>query len=292
MRVSKWIWICTLLLCSNRVPAQSEDLRKQVLDNFDIAPRAAAIEARSLEKSKYAVKPSVKKVAIQPKGEGYYRNVEPSHEPTKPVEPKIYSELYATIDDSGRVMLTSDTIIVKPTPSATTSTLTASDTTGSPELDGFIQKAAKRYNVDPRLILEVMRQESGFRNNALSYKGAQGLMQLMPATAARFGVYRTYDPEENILGGTRYLRFLLDKFNGNVELALAGYNAGENAVIRYGFNIPPYRETRDYVRSISARYRSKYHQITDTKPEEPVARTAPLMTFAAEDGRVVLSNNY
>lgn len=292
MRVSTQLWtICALLLCSSVVMAQSEDSRKQVLDNFDIAPKAAiAIEAKSIEKPKYSVKPSVKKST--PKGEGYYREVEAAPEPAKPSEPKIYSELYATIDDSGRVMLTSDTIIVRPIPSAATSTLAATDTTGSPELDGFIQKAAKRYNVDPRLILEVMRQESGFRNRALSYKGAQGLMQLMPATAARFGVYQVYDPEENILGGTRYLRFLLDKFNGNVELALAGYNAGENAVIRYGFNIPPYRETRDYVRSISARYRSKYHQITDTKPEEDVARTAPLMTFAAEDGRVVLSNNY
>lgn len=292
MRISILCTICTLLWCSSVGVAQDPD-RKQVLDNFDIAPKtAAAIEAQSIEKSKYSVKPSVKKSVRQPKGEGYYREAEPASEPSKPPEPKVYSELYATIDDSGRMMLTSDTIIVRPTPSAATSTLTASDTTGSAELDGFIQKAAKRYNVDPRLILEVMRQESGFRNRALSYKGAQGLMQLMPATAARFGVYRVYDPEENISGGTRYLRFLLDKFDGNVELALAGYNAGENAVIRYGFNIPPYRETRDYVRSISARYRSKYHQTTDAKPEEPVARTAPLMTFAAEDGRVVLSNNY
>ncbi len=290
MRLSILCTICTLLLCSNVGVAQDPD-RKQVLDNFDIAPKTTvAIEAQSIEKSKYSVKPSVKKNTRQPKGEGYYREAEP--ETSKPLEPKVYSELYATIDDSGRMMLTSDTIIVRPTPSAANSTLTASDTTGSAELDGFIQKAAKRYNVDPRLILEVMRQESGFRNRALSYKGAQGLMQLMPATAARFGVYRVYDPEENISGGTRYLRFLLDKFDGNVELALAGYNAGENAVIRYGFNIPPYRETRDYVRSISARYRSKYHQTTNTKPEETVARTAPLMTFAAEDGRVVLSNNY
>lgn len=79
-------------------------------------------------------------------------------------------------------------------------------------------------------------------------------MQLMPATAARFGVRNIYDPEQNIEGGARYLRFLLDTFGGSVELALAGYNAGEGAVMKYGNRIPPYAETQDYVRKISAHY--------------------------------------
>ena len=99
-----------------------------------------------------------------------------------------------------------------------------------------------------------MKQESSFNAQAISYKGARGLMQLMPATAARFGVRDIFDPAQNIEGGARYLRFLLDTFKGDVELALAGYNAGENAVARYGNQIPPYRETQDYVRKISAHY--------------------------------------
>jgi soluble lytic murein transglycosylase-like protein len=126
--------------------------------------------------------------------------------------------------------------------------------TGRPPLDSLIVQSAARNGIDPHLILAVMKQESSFNTQAISYKGARGLMQLMPATAARFGVRDIFDPAQNIEGGSRYLRFLLDTFNGNVELALAGYNAGENAVMRYGNQIPPYRETQDYVRKISAHY--------------------------------------
>jgi soluble lytic murein transglycosylase-like protein len=99
-----------------------------------------------------------------------------------------------------------------------------------------------------------MHQESTFKRNALSPKGARGLMQLMPPTASRFGVTNIYDPQQNIEGGTRYIRFLLDMFGGDVSLALAGYNAGEGAVLRYGRQVPPYRETQEYVRRIFNRY--------------------------------------
>lgn len=126
--------------------------------------------------------------------------------------------------------------------------------TGDAKLDALVNSAAERNGIDRRLILAVMKQESSFNPRAISYKGARGLMQLMPATAYRFGVKDIFDPAQNIEGGARYLRFLLDTFNGNVELALAGYNAGENAVIKYGSRIPPYRETQDYVRKISAHY--------------------------------------
>ncbi len=126
--------------------------------------------------------------------------------------------------------------------------------TGRSPIDSLIAQSAARNGIDPHLILAVMKQESSFNTQAISYKGARGLMQLMPATAARFGVRDIFDPAQNIEGGSRYLRFLLDTFNGNVELALAGYNAGENAVMRYGHQIPPYRETQDYVRKISAHY--------------------------------------
>jgi soluble lytic murein transglycosylase-like protein len=101
-----------------------------------------------------------------------------------------------------------------------------------------------------------MHQESGFKTRARSYKGASGLMQLMPATARRFGVTDIYDPKQNIEAGVKYMRWLLDTFNGDVVLALAGYNAGEGAVMKYGWQVPPYSETREYVRRIAARYNS------------------------------------
>ncbi len=126
--------------------------------------------------------------------------------------------------------------------------------TGNQRLNEMITQAAARNGIDHHLILAVMKQESSFNSQAISYKGARGLMQLMPATAARFGVRDIFDPAQNIEGGARYLRFLLDNFKGDIELALAGYNAGENAVARYGNQIPPYRETQDYVRKISAHY--------------------------------------
>ena len=126
--------------------------------------------------------------------------------------------------------------------------------TNNRSIDSLIEAAAVRNGIDKKLMMAVMKQESSFNPRATSYKGACGLMQLMPATAARFGVRNIYDPEQNIEGGARYLRFLLDTFGGSVELALAGYNAGEGAVMKYGNRIPPYAETQDYVRKISAHY--------------------------------------
>src|ERR1700737_161617 len=99
-----------------------------------------------------------------------------------------------------------------------------------------------------------MHQESSFKSHAISPKGARGLMQLMPFTAMRYGVTNIFDPRQNIEGGARYLRFLLDHFDGDVNLALAGYNAGEGAVEKYGWRVPPYSETQEYVRRISRRY--------------------------------------
>lgn len=129
-------------------------------------------------------------------------------------------------------------------------------TTGDATIDSYIVDSSRRYNIDPLLIYAQMHQESAFKLKALSYKGASGLMQLMPATARRLGVTNIYDPKQNIEGGVKYMRMLLNMFNQDVNLALAGYNAGEGAVMKYGNNIPPYNETREYVRRISARYTS------------------------------------
>jgi soluble lytic murein transglycosylase-like protein len=126
--------------------------------------------------------------------------------------------------------------------------------TGNIQVDNLIRFYGKQHSVDPYLIFCLMSQESKFSKGALSPKGAQGLMQLMPGTAARYGVSNPYDIAQNISGGTRYLKDLLKMFNGRVDLALAGYNAGENAVIKYGYTIPPYDETRNYVKLIIKRY--------------------------------------
>jgi Zn-finger nucleic acid-binding protein len=127
-------------------------------------------------------------------------------------------------------------------------------TTGSLRLDALIKQHGSAYSVDPYLIFCVMEQESHFNSRAASPKGARGLMQLMPGTAARFGVTNSHDPSQNIRGGTRYLKQLLQRFGGRVDLVLASYNAGEGAVMKYGHRVPPYRETRNYVQRISARY--------------------------------------
>ncbi len=128
-------------------------------------------------------------------------------------------------------------------------------TTGKLSIDSLIRQSGARFGVDPYLIFCVMEQESHFNTRALSPKGARGLMQLMPGTSARLGVRRPSDPAQNIAGGTRYLRQLLDQFNGRIDLVLASYNAGEGAVMKFGGRVPPYRETRDYVKRISYRYR-------------------------------------
>ncbi len=149
-------------------------------------------------------------------------------------------------------------------------------TTGNSTIDSFIVDSSRRYRIDPLLIYAQMHQESSFKLRALSHKGASGLMQLMPATARRLGVTNIYDPKQNIDGGIKYMRMLLDMFGGDIRLALAGYNAGEGAVMKYGGNIPPYNETREYVRRITARYSS----ISDPSIARAVPRVNP--TLAAK----------
>jgi soluble lytic murein transglycosylase-like protein len=130
-------------------------------------------------------------------------------------------------------------------------------TTGDSKIDGLIRRYGGRYSVDPYLVYLVMRQESSFNSSAASPKGAEGLMQLMPGTAARYGVRNRLDPAQSIMGGAHYLSDLLQLFNGNVSLALAGYNAGEGAVMKYGNRVPPYKETKYYVQNISSRYKAR-----------------------------------
>ncbi len=142
-----------------------------------------------------------------------------------------------------------------------------------------VQEISRRYGVDIDLVNAVIRVESNFRPEAVSPKGCLGLMQLHPDTARRFGVRDVFDPVQNIEGGVRYLEFLLDYFQGDLELALAGYNAGENAVVRYG-GVPPYPETIDYVNKV----RRLYGFASSRVPQDRIRRVLQ------PGGRILLTN--
>jgi len=170
------------------------------------------------------------------------------------------AQIYAWRDANGTLVLSDRSIDapttvykVSGTPSYVT-TRPAEDEDGSEDsrYEPLIQEHATRRALRPELVRAVIQVESGFNARALSPKGAMGLMQLMPATARSLGVNNPWDPAQNIRGGTDYLRLLLDEYDGNEELALAAYNAGSGAVAKYGRRIPPYRETRDYVRKVGA----------------------------------------
>jgi len=127
----------------------------------------------------------------------------------------------------------------------------------------FIAESARAHGVAPELVASVIAVESNFNPNAVSWRSARGLMQLMPETAARFGVARVFDPQQNIEAGTRYLKELLTRYNGDLSLTLAAYNAGPDRVEQYR-SVPPYRETRDYVRRVTEKFRNTYRASNHT----------------------------
>ena len=131
---------------------------------------------------------------------------------------------------------------------------------GDCDLDWIIFRAGEKQGVDPRFIHAVIQQESKYDPKAVSYVGARGLMQMMPATAQRFGLRDPFDAAANVEAGTKYLKWLLKRFDGDVSLALAGYNAGEGSVDKYK-GVPPYSETQDYVKKIVASYGRTYHPV-------------------------------
>jgi hypothetical protein len=147
------------------------------------------------------------------------------------------------------------------------------------EYDQHIDAAASLWGVSPALVRAVIQVESEFDRNAVSSKGAQGLMQLMPFTARRFGVLDPFDARQNVFAGVQYLRWLLDMFGGDLSQALAGYNAGENAVVRYR-GVPPYKETQNYVRKIHSLLSSGFRAYT-SRTSAPSTSAAPSTVPAA-----------
>lgn len=167
------------------------------------------------------------------------------------------AQIYAWRDAAGQMVL-SDTPPVSGTPMQTFEVpkargvrVTRPPDKKSAQFDAYIDDHATTHGVDADLVRAVIQVESAFNPHAVSPKGAMGLMQLMPATAAELGVANPFDPDENIGGGVRYLKRLLARYDDKVELALAAYNAGAGAVDRYGQKVPPYRETREYVQKIT-----------------------------------------
>ena len=143
-----------------------------------------------------------------------------------------------------------------------------------PEISNLVDKTADRMQVDPKLVHAVIQVESGYNPRAVSSKGAQGLMQLMPSTAERFGVQNSFNPKQNIEGGISYLKYLLVLFGGNVPLSVAAYNAGEHAVMRKG-GIPPFTETVNYVHRVTNIYGSHAALLpkADAQMSPPIHRT-------------------
>lgn len=155
-------------------------------------------------------------------------------------------------------------------------------TSGDSNLDRIIFHAGGRHGIDPRFIHAVIWQESKYKSKAVSHAGAQGLMQLMPATARRFGCTDPNNMVSNVEAGTKYLSWLLKRFNGDVQLALAGYNAGEGAVKKYN-GVPPYNETQNYVRKIVSNYGKTFH------PVEASGQATPASQLIARESQASLS---
>ncbi len=166
------------------------------------------------------------------------------------------------------------------------------------EIGNLVEQAAKQYDVDPLLIHSVIKAESGYNPYALSPKGAQGLMQLIPSTARRFGVRNAFDPKENIEAGVKYLKYLNTLYPNDLRLAIAAYNAGEGAVSKYNNNIPPYRETEQYVYRVGENYgkalRAAKKKAAEAKPATPAQPVVaeekhnPVEQFVDAEGRLHL----
>jgi soluble lytic murein transglycosylase-like protein len=189
--------------------------------------------------------------------------------------------LYSYLDENGVRVFTNiaptatvtDLKITGAVPAPPPTPAPAASNSKSEAYDSIIEKYSGDYNLDPSLIKSIIATESAFNPKAISSKGARGLMQLMPATAARLGVSNSFDPEQNIQGGVKHFRSLMDSFNEDISLSLAAYNAGENRVQRLG-KIPPIKETQNYVQSVT-----KLYEKSKGEPKQQVQEEVKLPMF-------------
>lgn len=216
------------------------------------------------------------------------------------------AQLSYYVDEQGNIIYTNDDAPRRPKASAekatggkgspaaesnqSSSALHAANSTtaaqpGPDVLHQLVQETAHKHNVDPNLVSAVISTESNWNTSAISRKGAQGLMQLVPETAQHFGVYNPFDPAQNVDAGVRYLSMLLDRYNGDLPRALAAYNAGPSVVDRWG-GVPNYRETREYVQKVTSSYfqPGSEHKSTWRAAPKPIYRTT------TDDGRVLFTN--
>ena len=157
------------------------------------------------------------------------------------------------------------------------------------DYSGYVHRAATKYDLEPELIRAVIKTESNGNHKAVSRKGAMGLMQLMPSTANDMNVSNPFNPEENIEGGARYLKHLLDRFDGNLTLALAAYNSGPGTVERYG-SVPPILETREYVKRVFSLYSGRKSYALSGMSGSPQQKPAPIYKIVLEDGTILFTN--
>ncbi len=173
----------------------------------------------------------------------------------------------------------------KPSDQNAASPAPAARSVGADVLHQIVQETAEKHDVDPALVSAVISTESNWNTSALSRKGAQGLMQLVPETAQKFGVFNAWDPAQNVDAGVRYLRMLLERYNGDLPKALAAYNAGPSVVDRWG-GVPNYPETRDYVRKVT----NSYLQPGSAQQRYSREAARPIYRLATDDGRVIFTN--
>ncbi|HXE74343.1 MAG TPA: lytic transglycosylase domain-containing protein [Candidatus Xenobia bacterium] len=200
--------------------------------------------------------------------------------------PARAQQVLTLVSDNGRMVFINETDMelraaAKKGGAAAAATLVERRKQSLADVQGHIDAVSKQHSVDPNLVRALIEVESAWNPRAVSYKGAMGLMQLMPATAAQYGVSDAFDPKQNVSAGVRHLRYLLEQFKGNTRLALAAYNAGENAVTRNG-GVPPYRETQDYILKLEA----LYGRLGSVK----LVGSTTIYRTVDKDGRVIFTN--